>query len=353
MAIKKSTQSSETITEADSITPKSTKEQILNAYQDAVKRLEEIHKTPQEEKKNEDAISLVKKASNNSIEGIISGLANIKLTLSKQIDSLGEGLATEFRKFTELQHAIDIESKHLEDIYNIKVAAHTLSGLILAQQEQKQKFEAEIEEQKRDFEITKNEKEQDWNKKQTILELEYEERQREFERRHKREEEDYTYALEIERRKNKDEYENKRQELEKELALKQQELLEKEKQFKDREEDFDKLKQQVENFPIELEKAQAESTQMITEKLEQTYKFESQLKEQEVQGTIKLQNQRIQSLEAKIKEQEGFIKQLTEKADAAIGQVQLIACRALNASAQRIIVPSYTDEKSQEKHKIS
>ena len=71
------------------------------------------------------------------------------------------------------------------------------------------------------------------------------------------------------------------------------------------------------------------------------------LKEKETESEKKLNQQKIASLEAKVKEQEAFIAQLTQKANDATQQVQAIACKALEASSQRLSYSSY-GEKVQE-----
>jgi hypothetical protein len=45
----------------------------------------------------------------------------------------------------------------------------------------------------------------------------------------------------------------------------------------------------------------------------------------------------VTSLQGKIKEQEALIRELSQKADQAAENVQLIACRALDTSSQRFI----------------
>ncbi len=71
------------------------------------------------------------------------------------------------------------------------------------------------------------------------------------------------------------------------------------------------------------------------------------LKEKEIEGEKKLYLQKIASLEAKVKEQDAFITQLTQKANEATQQVQSIACKALEASSQRLPYSAY-GEKIQE-----
>lgn len=72
------------------------------------------------------------------------------------------------------------------------------------------------------------------------------------------------------------------------------------------------------------------------------------MKQKEYDGILKLNEQSIVYLEDKIKKQETYIKELTEKADNATQQVQLIACRALDTSGQCFITlgTNKTEEKS-------
>ena len=349
MAAKKTTSNTEI--DGDQISPKSTKEQILSAYQEAMKRLEENQlNSPQEEKKTATSVAVVAKASKNSIDSIISDLAGLKLSLTKQVESLEENLTSEFRKLSELRQAIEIENEHLQELYNIKESTHRLSALILAQQEQKNIFEKDIEEQRQTFDQEMKAKKEAFAQQKAVMEQENAEYKAHIGKTRTREEEEYSYALELSRRKDKDDYQTKKAILEKELENKRQEMTERENLLKLREEELNNLRQQVELFPTEVEKARTEAIQKTTEELELKYQFETKLKEQEIQGEKKLQEQRISSLEAKIKEQRDLIDQLTKKADSAVSQVQAIACRALDSSAQRM-VPMFQEEKFQEKPK--
>lgn len=67
----------------------------------------------------------------------------------------------------------------------------------------------------------------------------------------------------------------------------------------------------------------------------QQHDFESQIRQKEQEGLIKPHNLQVSSLQGKIKEQEALIKDLSQKTDQATENVQLIACRALDASSQR------------------
>lgn len=119
------------------VSAKSTKDQILSAYHEMVERLQENQiQSPLEEKKKTDEKEILTKSSGASLEGIISHLASLKVTLTKQIDTLSENLVKEFDKLTELKQAIAIEQHHLQELYEIKETAHTLSALILMQKQE-------------------------------------------------------------------------------------------------------------------------------------------------------------------------------------------------------------------------
>jgi len=110
--------------EFSEVSSKNTKDQILSAYKEVVERLEENQiQSPQEEKKKSDEKEVINKSSQTSLEGIVSHLANLKITLTKNIDGLSEDLVREFDKLVELKQAIEIEQKHLHELYDIKETA--------------------------------------------------------------------------------------------------------------------------------------------------------------------------------------------------------------------------------------
>ena len=88
--------------------------------------------------------------------------------------------------------------------------------------------------------------------------------------------------------------------------------------------------------------------QRVTVELVAQHKFDLELRNSKVAGECKLHEQKIESLAAKVVEQETMIKMLTKKADESAAQVQFIACRALDTSAQRFV---FGDKKDAERTK--
>ena len=324
---------------------KSTKDQILSAYNEVVDLLQENHmQNPQEEKKKADEREVVQKSSQASLEGIVSHLANLKITLTKQVDTLSEGLVGEFDKLTELKQAIAIEQRHLQELYEIKETAHTLSALLLLQKEQTEKFELKIKAEQEQFAKDMEDKKITWNKKQADLETSYTELKEKLEKQRKREEEEYKYALEISRRQESQDYALKKELLERELEEKRQDLIQKEALLDSRLQEVNELKEKVGKFPEELAKEIEKTVHDITQKLEEHHKFAVTLKDKEIEGERNLLLQKITSLEAKVKEQAALIVQLTQKANDSIDQVQAIACKALEASSPRLPYGNYGEK---------
>jgi hypothetical protein len=333
------------------ISVKSTKNEILQAYNELLTKIkEEKPFDRKEERKKEEEKKIIKGASQNSVEKIVKGLAEIKLEIGTALDTLEERLIKEFKKLTELQQAIEIEQKELEEIHEIKVNADSLAALLRAQKEKRSEFDMEMEEKKGAFETEMAQKRLEWKKEQEDYDLSRKERDMKVKKEREREEEEYSYALQLKRKKDNDVYEAKKAALEKELKDKranvERELSEREALVSARENELSDLKAQVAEFPKQLEKAIKDTEKSVIERLEFKYKHEAQLATKEIEGERKLNKQVVAALEAKIKEQDAHIRQLTQKTDQAGQQVQDIAIKAIEgASSQRVFSKNYETPK--------
>jgi hypothetical protein len=326
------------------INEKSTKAEMLEAYNSLLLQAKEQKAADQKAvKKETEEKEVVKSASQNSVEEIVKRLAALKLEIVKNIDSLEEKLISEYRRFVELQQAIDVQAKSLEEIYGIQTEAESLRALINAQKVKKDAFEAEMEHKKAELDIVMSETKQQWKKEQEEYEAAMKERDGLLKKERQREEDDYTYNLQLARKKNVDAYEAKKAVLEKELIEKraavENELSEREAAVTSKEKELEELRLKVEAFPKELDKAIKETEKTMTEKIEIKYKHQTDLSAKEIEGERKLSKQIIDALEARIKEQEEQIRQLTQKADDSVAQVQKIAVKAIEgASSQRVFM---------------
>ena len=341
------------------VSVKNTKNEILAAYDELIKKVQEKKtdepKKVQEQQKQE---TVVKNAAALSNEGIVKEVSGLKISLSSALDKLSENFVSEFRKFEELQQAIQIEKQQLEDLYQLSANTDSLSAMLLAQKEKKEQFELEmafrkteleekIKSEKERFDSEMNDKRSQWKKEQELYATQTKEALDEKKKNQAREEEEYLYNLKISRKKEADQYEEKKQKLEKELADKkaafEKEFAERETQIKEAESELKELRAKTAAFPTELEKAVNAATKAVSERLETQFGFEKELSEKENGGELKLKDQIISTLNAKIKDLETTIKELSQKAITAEASVKDIAIRAIENSSKPYFIEKTKD----------
>ena len=131
---------------------KNTKNEILAAYEAVLNKLQAQKTTEpkqvQEEKRQQE---VVKKATENSTEGIVNGITALKLNVAKELDKLSELLTAEFKKLEDIQSAIRLEKQNLEELYQVTANADSLAAMLQAQKERKSAFEAEMTEKRSAF----------------------------------------------------------------------------------------------------------------------------------------------------------------------------------------------------------
>jgi hypothetical protein len=329
---------------------KNTKNEILAAYEELMKKVQDKKtdepKKIQEQQKQE---TIVKNTAALSHEGIVKEISGLKVSLSSSLDKLNENYLTEFRKFEELQQAIQYEKRQLEELYQLSASTDSLSAMLLAQKEKKEQFELEMAVRKAELEEKiKNEKERfdtemaekrgQWKKEQEMYAAQTKESLEEKKKVQTREDEEYQYNLKISRKKESDQYEEKKQKLEKELVDKkaafEKDFAGRETKIKEAEAELNDLRIKCSSFPAELEKTVNEVTKALSEKLETNFRFEKELKQKETEGDLKLKEQIIETLRAKIKDIETTTKEFSQKAVTAEASVKDIAIRAIESSAK-------------------
>ncbi|MEA5061962.1 MAG: hypothetical protein VB054_01330 [Petrimonas sp.] len=105
------------------------------------------------------------------------------------------------------------------------------------------------------------------------------------------------------RQKEKDEYESKKAQLEKELVDRkyafEQEISQREQAVKMAETEINSLIKETAEFPGQLEKALKAKEQEVTNALQNKYEFEIKLSNKQSEAEIRLRDQMIESLQQK------------------------------------------------------
>jgi len=321
------------------LSTKNTKNEILAAYDELLQKTQES-KTEEPKKVQEKQIqeTIVKTAAASSYDGIVKNLSNMKIELSSSLDKLGDRFVSEFKKFEELQQAIQIEKKSLDDLYQLSVTTDSLSVMLLAQKEKKKQYEDEMAALKSKFEEDMSQSRLQWKKQQEETTEKLKEDADTLKKNRQRDEEDYQYTLKLTRKKETDLYEEKKAKLEKELAEKkatfEKDFAERETKIKSAEKELAELKARNEAFPAEMEKAISAAVKNETARLKIENGFEKDLIAKQTEGELKLKEQTILALQSKIKDLELTIKELTTKAVTAEASVKDIAIKAIESSSK-------------------
>ncbi len=333
------------------ISVKSTKAQIIDAYEKLLERVKkmksEVPKQVQEEKQRSEKVAQVAKVTE---KGIVSEIAGLKSKVDSSLDEMEKNLMDEFNKLEEIREAITIEKKNLEDLYSLSSTTDSLAAMILAQKEQKESFETEMKVVKETFEQEMAGLREQWKlekEKQIVEQKEYIEVHN---KNRKREEEEYQYKLKIEHQKDTDSFETHKAKLEKELSEKklafEQEMAIREADIKNAEQELNELRKNNEEAPKKLEKALADKEKEITARLTSQFEFESKLLAKQNEGEIKLKDQTITSLKEKITEMQKLVKELTDKANNAESNVKDIAVKAIESSSKIQVFPTKEKEEN-------
>lgn len=338
---------------SDDISAKNTKNEILDAYYEALDQLKVAKKTSKQdikilEEKKETVVS----AASHTTEDIVKNIATLKLSLVHSLEDIEEQLLASYKKLTMLQQAIEIQSKELEELHGIKINADTLTALLHAQKEKTMAFDKEMKDRVAVFENDMAEKRTIWKKEQDEYELSRKELTQQTNKTRQREEDEYVYHRDLTRQKERDQYSVEKELLEKELIARrttlEQEFSAREVALASQEEVFNSLKQKADNFPKELEKAIHDTTHTLTERLTFKFDYESQLTQKEIEGERKLFQQMIAALEAKVAQMESQLKQMSDKTNQANLQVQDIAVKAIESASLQRFIPGYNEKSSEQ-----
>jgi hypothetical protein len=312
------------------------KKQILKAFQDlleARKITSQIVATKEETAEKQKDKEVIEKASTYTVSGIVKGLADLQLDFGNTLDSVTDKLTKELTKLDELQRAIEVETKQIGELQNVRIVADALDLLDHENRERQKVFDTDSGQVSKSLETEINEKRAAWQKEEKDYEKSLEEKQQTLIKERNREEEDYKYERERERKVESNNYEDRKRKLERDLTEKG---LEKEKNWQEREKiladntvKFEEYKAKLLTMPEELEKAIKKARE---EAIKETYEAEqvkASLLEKENATNLEVYELKIKSLEETIGQQTSQIKQLTEQLQVAISQAQDLTMKAV------------------------
>ena len=335
-------------TDDTDLSMKNTKQELLDAYRETLKELNEKEKVqlkPEQKLKERKEEGILKAVAGISADGVIQETNKLKQEIGGMLNKLTDRLAAEVNKFDQVQLAIEIKERELKEIYEIEKAAATLAALIESHRQEELRFEEEMGHKQasliQEIEATKLQ----WQKEKADRQAEIKEQQEQETKDRKRQKDEYQYAFEREKQLARDKFEDEKakllaegQALENQMkALKEQtekELNEREKQISGREQEFESLQAQVAEFPQKLQAAVAKAVEESNERLELENKYQKDLLQKEFEGQRNVLTARMQSLEKAVKEQNEQIAKLSTQQDAAYQKIQDVAVKAIDGASK-------------------
>lgn len=281
-----------------------TKSEILQAYEELIKQAEEEVSDDEMSKIQDDII--IKRASEGTMEKATNDLSRLKSDLNQAISQLTDKFTKEAEEFQNLQKAVELSRRELDELHQIKFKAGILKQMILIHKQKEEELEKEIR-NKRDL----------WEEEQKV----YQEKQR---RDRDREGEEYKYQRMLENKRDQD---RRQQE---ELDWQRRMQLEKEALGQTRQE-LERLRKAEERFPTDTEKAVTEAVEKALAESKKQAEVEKTFARQEFENALKIAQLKISQLETTLKDQNIDMAQLKKQLEEATRQVKDIAVSVIES----------------------
>lgn len=321
------------------ITEKSTKKEIMEAYQDALAKLnlrDSMKDDPVREAAKERETIVMTDAANIVNAGILND------------DYLD--------KYNKLMEALSLLDKRIKERYEIEAELNSLTALInshkdleVAKEEEykilKEKLANEMSEKKAELQAEISDLEQ--QKKDKIMEIKTESdaMTAKIIKDRQRAEEEYSYNLRRQRKLENDTWEDEKAAREKELAINEKIVAEKEAMLDEELEKIETLKGQVSHIPVMLEEAKEEGVKKGKADADKSHVFEVRSLKQQYEYEQKLATDKIQRLEAAAEEAKYKIAELQNKLDSAYIKMNELATNTVQANGGVRILTSDNDKK--------
>jgi hypothetical protein len=322
------------------LTAKDTKQEMLAAYQDVLRQLEEKRQAesrPEAKVEQRVTAEAVKVADELSNEGVVKQIGDLRASIGRLLSQASDRLEEQVGRYAQIARAIAFKEKELSEIYEIQKAALSLGALIQAQHEKREQFELEIAEEREELTREIEETRAQWEQERAGHEAAVKERDAAEARRRKREDEEYRYAFAREQQLARDQFADEKGKMERELARRkvetEQQLGERERAVAEREAELARLRQQVEAFPAQLDAAVARAVKDATARAQSEAAAREELLKRDFAGERNVLTTQIASLQQSVKEQSAQLAKLSQQSEKAYGQMQDIAVKAIEGSS--------------------
>jgi len=274
-----------------------------------------------------------------TVESIIQGLTQLQADFGGAVSDLSEKLTQEAVQLQTVQQSVTETSDQLEQLHDLTADDRSLDELIQQYEESAKAFDEEFSQRRDGVEEERKQAQVQWAKEQEDYRRAIQDRNSTQRKTRDRDGSEYTYDLELARKLGDDAYNQaqKRQYQALDDLQEQQEKQwqEREMAISNREKDFEDLKIKVEGFPEKLETAVKKAKEEGKGIAQYQAKVKADLLAKETEGQQRTYELRIQSLQETLDTQGNRIQSLCKQLDAALKQVQDLAVKAIEGTANQ------------------
>ena len=308
------------------ITMKSTKQEIMEAYEEAMKKIAES------ESGKDDPVAVAKAENDKKIIESAQMIAE---------DNILNPVIIE--RYENLKTAIEMKNKELQELYGIETKANSLVAMINAYKDKeielKDKYNARTKEL--DDEFTKKElilKEEiaslEKSKEDLINKIQNESNEltKSLNKKHKREEEEYEYNLKRSRRVENDRWEDEKAAREKELTEREAAVKADEAELADRTSYIEELEKKVEEIPVLIQDAKDKALAEGKAKADKSNAFEVRTLKQQNDYNTQILNDKVDRLYSEVDSLKAEKANLQAKLDDAYAQMRELAAETVKST---------------------
>ena len=308
------------------ITMKSTKQEIMEAYEEAMKKIAES------ESGKDDPVAVAKAENDKKIIESAQMIAE---------DNILNPVIIE--RYENLKTAIEMKNKELQELYGIETKANSLVAMINAYKDKeielKDKYNARTKEL--DDEFTKKElilKEEiaslEKSKEDLINKIQNESNEltKSLNKKHKREEEEYEYNLKRSRKVENDRWEDEKAAREKELTEREAAVKADEAELADRTSYIEELEKKVEGIPELIQDAKDKAFADGKAKADKSNAFEVRTLKQQNDYNTQILEDKVDRLYSEVDSLKAEKANLQAKLDDAYAQMRELAAETVKST---------------------
>lgn len=308
------------------ITMKSTKQEIMEAYEEAMKKIAES------ESGKDDPVAAAKAESDKKI------IESAQMIVE---DNILNPVIIE--RYENLKTAIEMKNKELQELYGIETKANSLVAMINAYKDKeielKDKYNARTKEL--DDEFTKKElilKEEiaslEKSKEDLINKIQNESNEltKSLNKKHKREEEEYEYNLKRSRKVENDRWEDEKAAREKELTEREAAVKADEAELADRTSYIEELEKKVEEIPELIQDAKDKAFAEGKAKADKSNAFEVRALKQQNDYNTQILEDKVDRLYSEVDSLKAEKANLQAKLDDAYAQMRELAAETVKST---------------------